>query len=88
MTDIQTIHSTALTELQPNDPRKRERRPIGFVAPEDRPKKFLCNGFVVSDFLCNFALQIIILHSSLFTFHFSLLTNERIQSDIEISPYG
>ncbi len=30
-------------------------------------KIFLCNGFVVSDFLCNFALQIIILHSSLLT---------------------
>ncbi len=88
MTDIQSIHSTALTELQPNDPRKRERRPIGFFVPENRPKKFLCNGFVVSDFLCNFALQIIILHSSFFTLHSSLLTNEHIQSYIEISPYG
>ena len=54
---LQSIHSTALTELQPNDPRKRERRPIGFVVSENRPKKFLCNGFVVSDFLCNFALH-------------------------------
>ena len=51
-------------------------------------KIFLCNGFVVSDFLCNFALQIIILHSSFFTLHSSLLTNEHIQSYIEISPYG
>ena len=70
MTDIQTIHSTAFTELQAQDPRKRERRPIGFVVPKNRPKKFLCNGFAVSDFLCNFALQIIILHSSLFPLHF------------------
>ena len=51
-------------------------------------KIFLYNGFVVSDFLCNFALQIIILHTSLFTLHSSLLTNERIQSYIEVSSYG
>ena len=28
--------STALTELQAKEPRKRERRPIGFIVPDEK----------------------------------------------------
>jgi len=30
--------STALTELQSKEPRKRERRPIGFIMPDEKNK--------------------------------------------------
>ena len=32
----ETAISTALTELQAKEPRKRERRPIGFIVPDEK----------------------------------------------------